>query len=118
MLTFIDLGGDVSDRNAETANIPTDYRGIRFGAWLDIFLEYALCLARNGKVRDSYVVCEAASDSIIFCHSREDMFTIHVTWLGTYLLPEPGQLGADSDFKSPQSYRVTKKHVLVSLESS
>lgn len=62
--------------------IPDDYRGIPFSTWLDIFLEYALCLAKNGNAREAYNLCEAAKDAIVFYHSREDMFLIHVCWCG------------------------------------
>jgi general transcription factor 3C polypeptide 3 (transcription factor C subunit 4) len=60
--------------------IPADYRGISFSTWLDIFLDYAMCLARIGKAKESYEICEAAKDAIVFYHSREDMFLIHVAW--------------------------------------
>jgi general transcription factor 3C polypeptide 3 (transcription factor C subunit 4) len=80
-LIYIDLGGDVSNEiRAQTTKIPSEYRGISFSTWLDIFLEYALCLTRIGKSEESYEICEAARDAISYCHSREDMFLIHVTW--------------------------------------
>lgn len=80
-LTLTDLGGDVSEKaHTSKLDIPVDYRGISFSAWLDIFLGYALCLARMGKIQESYEVCEAAKDAIVFYHSREDMFLIHTTW--------------------------------------
>jgi general transcription factor 3C polypeptide 3 (transcription factor C subunit 4) len=66
------------------AEIPDDYRGIPFSTWLDIFLEYALSLARNGEKAEAYNLCEAAKDAIVFYHSREDMFLIHVCWCGMY----------------------------------
>lgn len=61
-------------------DIPKDFRGIPFQTWLDIFLEYALCLARNGKKKASYEICEAAKDAVVFCHSREDMFLIQLCY--------------------------------------
>jgi general transcription factor 3C polypeptide 3 (transcription factor C subunit 4) len=66
------------------AEIPDDFRGIPFSTWLDIFLEYALCLARKGETDEAYSLCEAAKDAIVFYHSREDMFLIHVCWCGRY----------------------------------
>jgi general transcription factor 3C polypeptide 3 (transcription factor C subunit 4) len=63
-----------------SGDVPTEYRGIPFSTWLDIFLEYALCLARNGRMRESYDLCEAAKACSVFYHSREDIFLIHVTW--------------------------------------
>jgi len=81
MLTSPDLGADVLDKtDAPSIETPADYRGIPFNAWLDIFLEYALCLARSGRSQESYDLCEAAKDAIVFYHSREDMFLIHVCW--------------------------------------
>ncbi len=60
--------------------IPENYRGISFASWLDIFLEYALCLVKAGRHLESYEICEAAKDAIVFYHSREDMFLIHICW--------------------------------------
>ena len=83
MLTSSGLGADVSDKtNIPRVEIPADYRGIPFSEWLDIFLEYALCLAKRGVAREAYDICEAAKDAIVFYHSREDMFLIHVCWCG------------------------------------
>ncbi len=56
-----------------------DYRGIPFSNWLDIFLEYALSLVRAKKRKESYAICQAARDSIVFA-TTEDTFLIHVTW--------------------------------------
>jgi general transcription factor 3C polypeptide 3 (transcription factor C subunit 4) len=81
VLTCLGLGADIADKtNIPTVDIPADYRGISFSEWLDIFLEYALCLAKKGFTREAYDICEAAKDAIVFYHSREDMFLIHVCW--------------------------------------
>ncbi|KAI1008174.1 hypothetical protein K3495_g62 [Podosphaera aphanis] len=74
------LGADSQDPASKDVNIPQDYRGISFSRWLDIFLEYALCLAKNGHSHQSYELCEAAKDAIVFYHSREDMFLINLCW--------------------------------------
>lgn len=74
------LGADSQETASDNVNIPQDYRGIPFSRWLDIFLEYALCLARNGYSHRSYELCEAAKDAIVFYHSREDMFLINICW--------------------------------------
>ncbi|KAF4625560.1 hypothetical protein G7Y89_g12606 [Cudoniella acicularis] len=58
--------------------IPTGYRGIPFQTWLDIFLEYAICLAKNDRSQQAYDICEAAKDAIVFNHSKEHMFMIHM----------------------------------------
>ncbi|PQE13109.1 hypothetical protein CJF30_00003016 [Rutstroemia sp. NJR-2017a BBW] len=75
------LGADADSKTtSRAAGIPADYRGIPFGTWLDIFLEYAICLAKEGKAKEAYEICEAAKDAIVFYHSREDMFLIHICW--------------------------------------
>ncbi|KAJ2895518.1 hypothetical protein MKZ38_006393 [Zalerion maritima] len=57
-----------------------DYLGIPFRDWLNLFLEYALNLARSGLSHDAYQVCESARDSIIFLQSQEDLLLIHTVW--------------------------------------
>jgi general transcription factor 3C polypeptide 3 (transcription factor C subunit 4) len=81
LLTKVDLGADADSKTtSRAAGIPADYRGIPFGTWLDIFLEYAICLAKEGKAKEAYEICEAAKDAIVFYHSRDDMFLIHICW--------------------------------------
>jgi general transcription factor 3C polypeptide 3 (transcription factor C subunit 4) len=83
MLIALGLAASISEQaSTPTVQIPEDYRGIPFSEWLDIFLEYALCLARTGNAREAYDLCEAAKDAIVFYHSREDLFLIHVCWCG------------------------------------
>jgi len=49
------LGVNLAEKVQDlSADIPKDYRGVSFDTWLDIFLEYALCLARKGRASDSY----------------------------------------------------------------
>lgn len=83
-----DLGAETAEK-AQTVkpDIPADYRGISFSAWLDIFLDFAMCLAQAGKREEAYEICDAAKDAIVFYHSREDMFLIHVAWCGKLYLP-------------------------------
>lgn len=84
---MVDLGADISTKaSLPTVEIPEDYRGISFRKWLDIFLDYALCLARSGQAKASYEICEAAKDAIVFCHSREDMFLIQLCWCSEFPL--------------------------------
>jgi general transcription factor 3C polypeptide 3 (transcription factor C subunit 4) len=79
-LTLIDIGAEILDPDGN----PTKYREISFKDWLDIFIEYALCLAGRGRSREAYDVCEAAIHAIIFCFSREDMFTLHVCYCSKF----------------------------------
>lgn len=65
--------------------VPEDYRGIPFNSWLDIFLDFALCLARHGKMKESYEMCQAAKDCALWYHCREDLFLIHLAWMSKSL---------------------------------
>ncbi|KAI0202148.1 hypothetical protein F4808DRAFT_422090 [Astrocystis sublimbata] len=56
------------------------YRGVSFNEWLNLFLEYAVSLARQERIVESYQVCESARDAEVFAKNREDMFLIHITW--------------------------------------
>lgn len=42
-------------------------------------------------MQESYEMCEAAKDAIVFYHSREDMFLIHVAWSSKLYLPLDGR---------------------------
>lgn len=76
MLTFAVIGAEQPDASA----IPTSYRGISFTIWLDMFCEYALCLAKRGRNREAYDICEAAIHAIVYCFSKDDMFTLHIAY--------------------------------------
>lgn len=80
-----DLGAEAAEKSQTAqSDIPADYRGITFSTWLDIFLEFAMCLAREGRMREAYEMCEATKDAIVFYHSKEDMFLIHVAWCSMF----------------------------------
>ena len=84
VLTCLDPENNTRKMPGLSREVPKEYRGIPFSTWLDIFLEYALCLARNGRMRESYDLCEAAKDCSVFYRSREDIFLIHVTWCSKF----------------------------------
>ncbi|KAH0559240.1 hypothetical protein GP486_004247 [Trichoglossum hirsutum] len=77
---------EASGKQVENLPVPKDYRGISFNVWLDIFLEYALCLAKAGEMDETYEIIQATIDAIVFYHSRESMFEIHVCWFTCALL--------------------------------
>ncbi|CAN8096486.1 unnamed protein product [Discula destructiva] len=56
-----------------------DHRGIPFDQWLDLFLEYAISLARKQRAEEAYIVCQSARDSIVY-KSTDNNFLIHVAW--------------------------------------
>ena len=64
--------------------IPTDYCGIHFHVWLEIFLEYALTLAQGGNILSSYETIAAAFHANVFYHSPESIFLIHICWFSEY----------------------------------
>jgi general transcription factor 3C polypeptide 3 (transcription factor C subunit 4) len=74
---------EADGRELENLPVPKDYRGISFDIWLDIFLEYALHLAKAGDIEETYEIIQAAIDAIVFYHSRDYMFQIHVCWFST-----------------------------------
>ncbi|KLU83519.1 hypothetical protein MAPG_02577 [Magnaporthiopsis poae ATCC 64411] len=57
-----------------------EHRGIPFDDWLDLFLEYAVGLARQGRTSDAYAVCQSARDSIVYNKARDSMMLIHLAW--------------------------------------
>jgi general transcription factor 3C polypeptide 3 (transcription factor C subunit 4) len=64
------------------STVPTDYRGIPFEEWLDVFLEHALVLAKMGqdyKVQ-SYTTINAAIDCVVWFHEPESMVQIYVCY--------------------------------------
>jgi len=79
---FIGLHTDLSNELGSNPpiEIPADYRGIPFNIWLDIFMEYALCLAKNGRKQESYGIVQAAKDAWPLSESRENQFLIHLCW--------------------------------------
>ena len=62
-----------------------DYRGIAFDEWLDVFLEYALCLAKRGDSEEAYDILNAAQDANVFHHSPERVSLINICWSGTLM---------------------------------
>ncbi|KAH0538778.1 hypothetical protein FGG08_004666 [Glutinoglossum americanum] len=77
---------EANGKQVENLPVPKDYRGISFDVWLDIFLEYALCLAKASDIDETYEIIQAAIDAIVFYHSRDSMFQIHVCWFTCALL--------------------------------
>jgi len=69
------------------SSVPKDYRGISFETWLDILLEYALCLALRGNIEGAYETVTVATDANVFFHAHEFMYMIHVCWFSKQILP-------------------------------
>lgn len=71
------------------AAIPTDYHGIQFDGWLDIFLQYALIVAGQGEPEEAYDTLAAAADASVWYHSKRSTRLIHICWFSKYLANEP-----------------------------
>ncbi|KAI9789279.1 MAG: transcription factor TFIIIC subunit tfc4 [Peltula sp. TS41687] len=80
------LQQEEAQNGGEKAEIPTTYRNIGFGEWLDIFLRYALCLAKRGETKASYEIINAAYDAVVFYHSSDSVYLIYVCWSACALL--------------------------------
>ena len=75
--TFTDL---TVQGNPSQAAIVKEYKGIEYPVWLDIFLEYALELARKGELDDAYQIVISARDASVFAHSQDSQLFIHICW--------------------------------------
>lgn len=60
--------------------IPTDYHGISFDDWLDMFLQYALLVAEQGEPEEAYEALGAAADASVWYNSKPKTRLIHVCW--------------------------------------
>ena len=86
--------------------VPTNYRDIAFDTWLDIFLEYALALAKQDEADEAYGILKAAADCNVFYHSKEFTFRIHVAGITCALaLNDPEALSNETRwFVTKHSY--------------
>ncbi|KAL4884513.1 hypothetical protein BJY04DRAFT_225696 [Aspergillus karnatakaensis] len=87
--TFLDEMQEMAGRLQETLGpteetfqdtIPTDYHGITFDEWLDLFLQYALAVAGQNEPVEAYDTLGAASYASIWYHSKTSTRLIHVCW--------------------------------------
>lgn len=64
------------------SSIPTEYRGVSFSTWLDIFLEHALVHATMGPThkQESYETINAALDCVIWYHEADSMLQIYTCY--------------------------------------
>jgi len=72
------------------STIPTDYCGILFSTWLDIFLEYALLLANSQCQQQCYTVIAATLDCTIWYHEPESTLQIYICYLTCALALDDG----------------------------
>lgn len=72
------MGDGVEENWSDT--IPTDYHGIPFDEWLDIFLEYALLTTDQGDPEEAYDALDGAATASIWFHSKTRSRLIHTCW--------------------------------------
>ncbi|KAL1897176.1 transcription factor TFIIIC subunit tfc4 [Ceratocystis pirilliformis] len=63
-----------------TTTTDDNYLGIPFEDWLDLFLDYAVCLCHDGQYNESAIVCDGARDSTVFRTSCDFTTRIYLTW--------------------------------------
>lgn len=73
--------GNVPEEPLQDA-IPTDYHGISFDDWLDLFLQYGLAVTGQGEPEEAYDALAAAADASIWYHSKPSLRLIHICWIG------------------------------------
>lgn len=71
---------NAGDGEADNASVPTDYHGISFDDWLDVFLEFSLVLAGQGHKDEVYDTLATAADASVWYHSKKDTRQIYVCW--------------------------------------
>lgn len=71
--------------------IPDDFQDIKFGAWLDVFCQLAMYLARDGRLEECYEQLKTASAANVFYHDQSCMRQIQTTWLACAVLLEDEQ---------------------------
>ncbi|KAI9761734.1 MAG: Flap-structured DNA-binding and RNA-binding protein [Chaenotheca gracillima] len=64
----------------EVGNASRSHRRMGFDKWLELFLEFALILARRGEKKECYEVLGAAYNANVYYHSHESSFLIQICW--------------------------------------
>ncbi|KAL9085982.1 MAG: hypothetical protein Q9165_007344 [Trypethelium subeluteriae] len=89
------ISGMSSGKSNQSINIteilPDDYCGISWDAWLELFCQYALQLAKLQDVEACYSALTATIDSTVFQKNDEYMRIVHVCWLACGLILEDEQ---------------------------
>ena len=75
--------------------IPTGFAGIAFEEWLDTFMNTGVYLAEEGSTQEAYATMKAASDCVVWRHSKESMLIVHMTWAVCALLNADDQTITD-----------------------
>ena len=75
------------------SSVPTEYRGVSFESWLDVFLEQALTVAKLGEEfrSNSYETITAVLDCTIWYHQPQAMLKTHVCYFTCALALNDGE---------------------------
>ncbi|KAJ5315021.1 hypothetical protein N7476_005328 [Penicillium atrosanguineum] len=73
------MGGESAEEPLNDI-VPTDYHGISFDEWLDIFLQYALLVTDQGEHEEAYETLEAADHANIWHNVKAKKQLVHVCW--------------------------------------
>ena len=82
-----------ADNNAIA--VPDGFGGVFFKDWLEVFLEYGLSLAYDGKMNQAYQIVASATQANVFYHSPDSLFLIHVCWFSKSTRYRQSDLEAD-----------------------
>jgi general transcription factor 3C polypeptide 3 (transcription factor C subunit 4) len=88
-----DMRDDGTPMPSIESSIPTEYRGISFDGWLDIFLEQALTLAKLGENYrgHSYETITAVFDCTIWYHQPQSMLKTYICYFACALAVNDGE---------------------------
>ena len=87
--------------------IPTGFVGIPFEEWLDTFMNTGIYLAEEGNTEEAYATIKAASDCVVWRHSKDSMLAIHMTWAVCALLNGDDQTITDVSRYIMREYQFT-----------
>ncbi|KAJ5688676.1 hypothetical protein N7462_003068 [Penicillium macrosclerotiorum] len=73
------MSGESHDEPLQGA-VPSDYHGISFDEWLDIFLQYSLLVTEQGEPEEAYETLDAAAVASVWYHDKRKSRMIHVCW--------------------------------------
>ncbi|KAJ2704040.1 transcription factor TFIIIC subunit tfc4, partial [Coemansia spiralis] len=73
------------DDDGSAGGRPTTFRGHSFDRWLDMFLEYARCLALDRRVNEALDVLDVVSQSSVYFHDATRSRTLHLMMLSVAL---------------------------------
>ena len=90
-----ELTDGIGNAENDAVAIPDGFGGISFKDWLEVFLEYGLSLAYDGRKSQAYQIMVSATQANVFYHSPDSLFLIHVCWFSKLSWNPESSWGAD-----------------------